>query len=230
MLLLSFTLLLLPVHLATACSNPGAFLSAPRGGLYNKLSSLSAVRYNAGLPQTVHSFTKSPSTTTSICVGVAAPTGLSLGPRRALQRLAFASLPEFAAYSAKVGTGLGINTALALLGLAVKQRWLTPSGLLHAWVLGVTLWSTLGWRGWALCILYLIFGSLVTKVKQAEKEALGIAEKRGGARGPENVWGSAAAVRILWEGSEGALRGCLEVPLNHLLFSLDSFIATPTAY
>lgn len=97
-----------------------------------------------------------------------------------------------------VGVGLGTNTALALLGVAVKQRWLTPSGLLHAWVLGVALWSTLGWRGWLVCVLYLVFGSLVTKVKQTEKEAKGIAEKRGGARGPENVWGSAAAVRAVF--------------------------------
>ena len=78
----------------------------------------------------------------------------------------------------------------------MKQRWLTQSGLLHAWILGLALWSTLGWRGWLVCVLYLVFGSLVTKVKQREKEARGIAEKRGGARGPENVWGSAAAVRL----------------------------------
>lgn len=91
---------------------------------------------------------------------------------------------------------LGVNSGLALLGKARGQRWLTPQGLLHAWFLGVTLWSTLGVAGWALCVLYLIGGSLVTKVKQAEKEALGIAEKRGGARGPENVWGSAAAGTI----------------------------------
>ena len=31
----------------------------------------------------------------------------------------------------------------------------------------------------------------VTRIGIAEKEAAGIAEKRGGARGPENVWGSA---------------------------------------
>ena len=41
-------------------------------------------------------------------------------------------------------------------------------------------------------MLYLILGSIVTKVRQKEKEAEGIGEARGGARGPENVWGSAA--------------------------------------
>jgi len=44
--------------------------------------------------------------------------------------------------------------------------------------------------------MYLVFGSLVTKVKMAEKEAKGIAEGRGGQRGPENVWGSAATAAV----------------------------------
>lgn len=80
---------------------------------------------------------------------------------------ALAALPaELAAIATgPVGVGFGTNTALALLGVAVKQRWLTPAGLLHAWVLGVALWSTLGWRGWLVCVLYLVFGSLVTKAR-----------------------------------------------------------------
>jgi uncharacterized protein (TIGR00297 family) len=53
------------------------------------------------------------------------------------------------------------------------------------------LWMTLGWRGWTVCVLYLFLGQLVTKVGFDKKTALGIAEGRGGRRGPENVWGSA---------------------------------------
>ena len=52
--------------------------------------------------------------------------------------------------------------------------------------------QTLGWRGWTTCTVYLLAGSFVTKVKKAKKEAMGIAEARGGRRGPENVWGAAA--------------------------------------
>jgi len=55
---------------------------------------------------------------------------------------------------------------------------------------------SIGFNGWAVCVSYLVLGTLVTKVKMAEKTKLGIAEKRGGARGPENVWGSAATVRV----------------------------------
>lgn len=84
---------------------------------------------------------------------------------------------------------------LALLS-ASKQKSLTRSGLVHATVLGVGLWSFLGLQGWLVCVAYLIMGSLVTKVKMKEKEALGIAEKRGGARGPENVWGAAATAMM----------------------------------
>jgi len=69
---------------------------------------------------------------------------------------------------------------------------LTPSGVAHAAALGTVLWSAMGWQGWTLCVLYLLAGSKVTKVKMADKQALGIGEGRGGRRGPENVWGSAA--------------------------------------
>ena len=64
---------------------------------------------------------------------------------------------------------------------------LTPAGLLHATILGTGLMTFLGVEGWLVCVIYLILGSLVTKIKMKEKEELGIAEKRGGKRGPENV-------------------------------------------
>jgi len=73
---------------------------------------------------------------------------------------------------------------------------LTPEGFYHSLALGTMLWHTLGWQGWTTCVLYLFCGSLVTKVKFQEKEKMGIAEGRGGRRGPENVWGSAATALI----------------------------------
>mmetsp|Transcript_4455 Transcript_4455/g.18113 ORF Transcript_4455/g.18113 Transcript_4455/m.18113 type:complete len:356 (+) Transcript_4455:15-1082(+) len=96
-----------------------------------------------------------------------------------------------------VPTAVAVNTAAAALGIAAKQKVLTPAGLAHGWFLGVILWSSfLGWRGYATCVLYLVLGSAVTKVRQRQKEAEGIAEKRGGARGPENVWGSALTAAL----------------------------------
>mmetsp|Transcript_19311 Transcript_19311/g.39665 ORF Transcript_19311/g.39665 Transcript_19311/m.39665 type:complete len:354 (-) Transcript_19311:90-1151(-) len=82
--------------------------------------------------------------------------------------------------------------AMLFFSLRPKLRtMLTPEGFAHSLALGTMLWMTLGWRGWTVCVLYLFLGQLVTKVGFAEKEAMGIAEKRGGRRGPENVWGSA---------------------------------------
>ena len=65
------------------------------------------------------------------------------------------------------------------------NKMLTAEGFAHAFALGTLLWTTLGWRGWTLCVMYLFLGQAVTK------EKAGIAEGRGGRRGPENVWGSA---------------------------------------
>lgn len=194
---------LLLILVSPACvdaSTPAAaFFSGPRGSICKKLSSLlSASKSPKAIPAAVYSFNNGHVSRIYAC-HPATLTELKGIWRRSMpmSRWVVALIPELGAYSANFLTGFGLNSALALVGLAVKQRWLTSSGLLHAWILGIALWSTLGWRGWALCVLYLICGSLVTKVKQSEKEALGIAEKRGGARGPENVWGSAAAVSAM---------------------------------
>lgn len=44
--------------------------------------------------------------------------------------------------------------------------------------------------------MYLFLGQAVTKVRFEDKEKRGIAEARGGRRGPENVWGSALTALI----------------------------------
>ena len=84
-----------------------------------------------------------------------------------------------------------LNTVLLAIAAIVPKKLLTPAGLFHAWGLGVLIWGTLGWRGYAVVMFYFLVGSSVTRIGMAQKEAEGIAEKRSGARGPENVWGSA---------------------------------------
>lgn len=91
-----------------------------------------------------------------------------------------------------VSTPLVVNTGIAVTMALVGQRVLTPVGLVHAWALAMILWSCGGVAAWGLGVFYLVMGSAVTRFKKKEKEKLGIAEKRGGARGPENLWGSAA--------------------------------------
>ncbi len=87
--------------------------------------------------------------------------------------------------------GIELNTILLAIVFFAPKKLLTPAGIFHAWILGVLVWGTLGWQGYLIVGFYFIVGSGVTRIGIKEKETLGIAEKRSGARGPENVWGSA---------------------------------------
>ncbi|MGP0128075.1 MAG: TIGR00297 family protein [cyanobacterium endosymbiont of Rhopalodia musculus] len=85
----------------------------------------------------------------------------------------------------------GLNSLLIVIALIVPKKLLTIAGYFHAWVLGILVWGTLGWQGYTVIMFYFLVGSAVTRIGIAEKEAAGIAEKRSGMRGPENIWGSA---------------------------------------
>jgi uncharacterized protein (TIGR00297 family) len=84
-----------------------------------------------------------------------------------------------------------------LIALAQRAPLLTPAGWVHAGILGTLLWGSLGWRGWLAVVAYLVLGSLVTRLGLRHKQARGLAEARGGRRGPENVWGSALVGALL---------------------------------
>lgn len=89
-----------------------------------------------------------------------------------------------------------LNTALVGVAFASPKKLLTPMGYLHAWALGVIIWGCLGWQAYFITLVYFAAGSAVTKVGFAEKTAAGIAEDRGGVRGPGNVWGSALTAAL----------------------------------
>lgn len=86
---------------------------------------------------------------------------------------------------------VGLNTVLLAIVWIAPKKLLTPAGIFHAWLLGILIWGTLGWQGYVVVMFYFLVGSGVTRIGMEQKEAAGIAEKRSGARGPENVWGSA---------------------------------------
>jgi uncharacterized protein (TIGR00297 family) len=88
-------------------------------------------------------------------------------------------------------TGALLTLGLGLIAWPIIKKLLTPAGLFHAWILGVIVWATLSWPGYLVVVFYFLAGSGATKIRMVEKEAAGIAEKRSGARGPENVWASA---------------------------------------
>ncbi|MEB3826114.1 TIGR00297 family protein [Phormidium sp. CCY1219] len=91
---------------------------------------------------------------------------------------------------------VGLNTILLAIVYVLPKKLLTLGGVIHAWILGVLIWGSLGWRGYLVVGFYFIVGSAVTRIGIAQKEAEGIAQKRSGARGPENVWGSALTAAL----------------------------------
>lgn len=89
-----------------------------------------------------------------------------------------------------------LNTILLSIVFFAPKKLLTPAGVIHAWILGVIIWGILGWQGYLIVGFYFLVGSGITRIGIKKKESLGIAEKRSGARGPENVWGSALTAAI----------------------------------
>ncbi len=87
---------------------------------------------------------------------------------------------------------IGFIINFLLIFIFRRYPIMTKGGWMSAGVLGTLLWGSLGWKGWMSVVIYLLLGSLVTKVGFKYKNKLGIAEKRGGLRGPENVLGSAS--------------------------------------
>ena len=87
---------------------------------------------------------------------------------------------------------IGFCINFILIFIFCKIPLMTKGGWISAGILGTILWGCLFWQGWLSVVVYLLFGSLVTKIGFKFKKEQGIAEKRGGRRGPENVWGSAA--------------------------------------
>jgi uncharacterized protein (TIGR00297 family) len=115
--------------------------------------------------------------------------------------------------------GVGLNTLLLGVAWFAPKKLLTPAGYFHAWLLGVLIWGTLGWQGYILVMFYFLVGSGVTRIGMAQKEAEGIAEKRSGARGPENVWGSALAGALCAIGV-GIVKSGLVIPGFEFLIPL----------
>ncbi len=88
---------------------------------------------------------------------------------------------------------IGFCINFILIYIFCKIPLMTKGGWISAGILGTILWGCLSWQGWISVVIYLLFGSIVTKIGFEFKKEQGIAEKRGGRRGPENVWGSAAS-------------------------------------
>ncbi|RAL45076.1 hypothetical protein DM860_018138 [Cuscuta australis] len=85
------------------------------------------------------------------------------------------------------------NIIIIFMATPILVSGLSLSGIAAAFLLGVLIWRAFGPSGFFLVATYFVIGTGVTKVKMAEKEAQGVAEKRKGRRGPGSVIGSSAA-------------------------------------
>ncbi|KAK3198562.1 hypothetical protein Dsin_021977 [Dipteronia sinensis] len=85
------------------------------------------------------------------------------------------------------------NVVIFVLGSPILVSGLSLSGIAVAFLLGTLTWRAFGPSGFLLVATYYVIGTGVTKVKMAQKEAQGVAEKRKGRRGPGSVIGSSAA-------------------------------------
>lgn len=120
--------------------------------------------------------------------------------------------------------GVTLNTILLAVVWIIPKKLLTPAGVFHAWLLGVLIWGTLGWQGYVVVMFYFLVGSFVTRIGMAQKEAEGIAEKRSGMRGPENVWGSALTGTLCAVGVGMIQLGVIPIPQSQMPNTLSLLI------
>jgi uncharacterized protein (TIGR00297 family) len=106
------------------------------------------------------------------------------------------------AIAAAAAVALTANGAVALMGLLA--RTVTPAGALTGLIIGTVIVLGGGWAAWGLLLATFIVASVCTRVGAARKAAAGIAEDRGGRRGPGNAiantglaaWACAVAIGL----------------------------------
>jgi uncharacterized protein (TIGR00297 family) len=92
------------------------------------------------------------------------------------------STPEFLG---RAGIGLAVNVALA--AAAYATRGVGVAGAIVGTLLGATIWAFAGWPAFALLFAFFVLGTVATKLGYARKAAAGIAQEKGGRRGPGNA-------------------------------------------
>lgn len=85
----------------------------------------------------------------------------------------------------RLASALVINAATAIAGYAA--RTVNLSGAFVGAIIGAAIFVSLGWQGWVLLFITFVAAALASRTGLARKQALGIAEARGGRRGPGNA-------------------------------------------
>jgi uncharacterized protein (TIGR00297 family) len=81
--------------------------------------------------------------------------------------------------------GTAVNVPIAAIGW--RARTVTLSGAATGALIGITVFGFAGWAGWVLLFSSFLAATVSTKMGAKKKSVLGIAEERGGRRGPGNA-------------------------------------------
>jgi uncharacterized protein (TIGR00297 family) len=90
--------------------------------------------------------------------------------------------------------GAAANAIVAIAGYAA--RTVSIAGAICGALIGTVVVASLGWPGWALLLITFIAASAASRAGLARKQRLGIAEERGGRRGPGNAIANTGAAAI----------------------------------
>jgi uncharacterized protein (TIGR00297 family) len=117
--------------------------------------------------------------------------------------------------------GLALNGAIAVIARATSS--LDTAGAVSAVVIGAAITVGLGVAGLALMAAFFVLGSAATRFGYANKDAHGIAQEKGGARGWRNAWANGGVPALL------ALMAAMAPPELVSAFTLAYAAAVATA-
>jgi uncharacterized protein (TIGR00297 family) len=87
--------------------------------------------------------------------------------------------------AARLPAAIALNAVVAVAGH--RARTVSLPGAIAGAAIGITIFASLGWRGWLLLLVTFIAASVASRMGLKRKTLLGIAEERGGRRGPGNA-------------------------------------------
>jgi uncharacterized protein (TIGR00297 family) len=87
--------------------------------------------------------------------------------------------------ASRLAPALAVNFAAAFLGW--RARTVTIPGAIAGFAIGVAIFLGTGWQGWTLLIVSFVCVAVATRAGFRRKALVGIAEERGGRRGPGNA-------------------------------------------
>ena len=91
---------------------------------------------------------------------------------------------------------IALLVTAAFAGLAYALGMVSPSGALGGLLVGTIVYASLGPRGFAVLTLFVVGGSVLTKIGYRSKQRAGTAQEHGGRRGARNALANCAIAVI----------------------------------